>query len=66
MTAETILIDWILPTIYLALTVAGVIALRRSMWDPKDDAYERTRARSRASEEKLTQELAKLDEVKRR
>lgn len=31
MTAETILIDWILPTIYLALTVAGVIALRRSV-----------------------------------
>jgi hypothetical protein len=64
MTAETILIDWILPTIYLALTVAGVIALRRSMWEPEDDAYERTRARSRASEERLAQELAKLDQVK--
>ena len=66
MTAETILIDWILPTIYLALTVAGVIALRRSMWEPEDDAYERTRARSRASEERLAQELAKLEEAKRR
>jgi hypothetical protein len=66
MTAETILIDWILPTIYLAFTVVGVIALRRSMWEPEDDAYERTRARSRASEERLAQELAKLDEVKRR
>lgn len=64
MTAETILIDWILPTIYLALTVAGVIALRRSMWEPEDDAYERTRARLRASDERFAQELAKLDEVK--
>jgi hypothetical protein len=59
MTVETILIDWILPTIYLALTVAGVIALRRSIWEPEDDAYER------ASEESLAQELAKLDEIKR-